>query len=248
MRLEENDVESSGPQFEPVPAGPKGIRVVDLVKEFFPQECHCSLVDGKAVKVSAVRGISLGMPVGQIFSLLGHNGAGKSTTMAIICGLYKPTSGSVIVNGHDCSVDMPAVRRDLGVCPQYNVLFDLLTVYECLWFCARVKVGAGLSSHIRFQKLRSRIPPCAPRVPDVDISCVSQGMSPELIDGEVNAFLEDLGFGDKKDTYTKFLSGGQKRKLSVSMAFIGGSKVVYVLLLQPFLFTFRSDGVGRLRG
>lgn len=137
---EESLIEGEGAPFEPVPPGPKGVILHNLVKEFYPQECHCSLIDGKAVTVKAVQGVSLGMPVGQIFSLLGHNGAGKSTTMAIISGLYRPTSGTVLVNGHDCRSDMAAVRRDLGVCPQTNALFDLLTVSECLWFCARVKV------------------------------------------------------------------------------------------------------------
>lgn len=56
-------------------------------------------------------------------------------------------------------------------------------------------------------------------------------MDPELIEPEIEKFLKDLGFEDKRDAYTMNLSGGQKRKLSVSMAFIGGSKVV--LLDEP---------------
>jgi len=75
----------------------------------------------------------------QVTALLGHNGAGKSTTMSILTGLFPPTSGTAVVNGYDIRTDIECVRMFLGICPQHDVLFDLMTVQEHMWFYARLK-------------------------------------------------------------------------------------------------------------
>ncbi len=77
---------------------------------------------------------------GQITALLGHNGAGKTTTMSMLTGLYTPTLGTALVDGHDITTDMDLIRRNLGICPQHNVLFDRLTVAEHLIFFSLLKV------------------------------------------------------------------------------------------------------------
>ena len=87
----------------------------------------------------AVDGLSLNLYEGQITSFLGHNGAGKTTTMSVLTGLFPPTSGTAVINGHDIRTDIDLVRRNLGICPQHNVLFDNLTVEEHLWFYASLK-------------------------------------------------------------------------------------------------------------
>ena len=76
---------------------------------------------------------------GQVTALLGHNGAGKSTTMSILTGLFPPTSGTAVVNGHDIRTDIEGVRMSLGLCPQHNVLYDYLTVEEHMWFYGKLK-------------------------------------------------------------------------------------------------------------
>ena len=81
---------------------------------------------------------------GQITALLGHNGAGKTTTMSILTGLFPPTSGSVTINGHSVQDDIDRIRRDLGVCPQVNVLFDRMTINEHLWYFAKLKVSENI--------------------------------------------------------------------------------------------------------
>lgn len=88
--------------------------------------------------VNAVRDLSLNIYSGQLTALLGHNGAGKSTTIAMITGLIPPTSGQIIVNGYDIATSMDDVRDILGLCPQYNILFDHLTVREHLRLFATV--------------------------------------------------------------------------------------------------------------
>jgi ABC-type multidrug transport system fused ATPase/permease subunit len=80
----------------------------------------------------AVSGINVKMYNGQIFALLGHNGAGKSTTISMLTGLIESSSGGAEVFGYDLFNEMQQVRSFLGVCPQHDVLFDLLTPKEHL--------------------------------------------------------------------------------------------------------------------
>jgi len=76
---------------------------------------------------------------GQIFVLLGHNGAGKTTVIGMLSGLLLPTSGVGSVLGFDIFQDQDRLRENLGVCPQHNVLFDYLTVREHLELYATFK-------------------------------------------------------------------------------------------------------------
>jgi len=85
----------------------------------------------KEVKM-ALDGVSLNLYEDQIFGLLGHNGAGKSSLVSIISGITDQTSGSVRVFGYDTRTQMPRIRAMMGVCPQENVLYDKLTVREHL--------------------------------------------------------------------------------------------------------------------
>ena len=77
---------------------------------------------------------------GQITALLGHNGAGKTTTMSILTGLFPLDAGSAHINGLSVMDDIDLIRRNLGICPQHNVLFDRLTVSEHLRFFAQLRV------------------------------------------------------------------------------------------------------------
>ncbi|XP_050431314.1 phospholipid-transporting ATPase ABCA3-like isoform X2 [Adelges cooleyi] len=105
-----------------------GIDVQNLYKSF--GNCH------------AVNGVNLQIYKGQITALLGHNGAGKTTTMSIITGMYSPTNGSVAVNGRDIFNNLDKFRESLGLCPQHNLLFSYLTVFDHLLFFGMLK---GLS-------------------------------------------------------------------------------------------------------
>lgn len=82
--------------------------------------------------VRAVDGISFNVKKGELFSFLGLNGAGKSTTISVICGSLKRDGGDVTVNGFDISKDPTAVKRGLGVVFQGSVLDKPLSVYENL--------------------------------------------------------------------------------------------------------------------
>uniref|UniRef100_A0A452IFN2 P-type phospholipid transporter n=1 Tax=Gopherus agassizii TaxID=38772 RepID=A0A452IFN2_9SAUR len=139
----------------------------------------------------AVNGLSLSFYEGQITSFLGHNGAGKTTTMSILSGLLPPSSGTAYILGQDIRSEMDSIRKTMGMCPQHNVLFDILTVEEHIWFYGRLK-----------------------------------GLSGEQVKEEVKQIIQDVGLPHKRREQTKNLSGGMQRKLSVAIAFVGGSRVV----------------------
>ena len=87
----------------------------------------------------AVNGLNLKMYTDQIFVLLGHNGAGKTTTISMLTGLLQASSGSAQVFGVDLFKNFSEVRRFMGVCPQHDVLFELLSVREHIDFFYELK-------------------------------------------------------------------------------------------------------------
>uniref|UniRef100_A0A8C4UL57 P-type phospholipid transporter n=1 Tax=Falco tinnunculus TaxID=100819 RepID=A0A8C4UL57_FALTI len=114
--------------FEPEPTGLiPGVCIQNLVKIFANRP------------KPAVDGMNITFYEGQITAFLGHNGAGKTTTMSILTGLFPPTSGTVLIGGLDIQTHMDSIRHRLGMCPQYNILFNHLTVAEHILFYSQLK-------------------------------------------------------------------------------------------------------------
>ncbi|EIR7348611.1 TPA: ABC transporter ATP-binding protein [Listeria innocua] len=85
-------------------------------------------------KVEAVKGINLEVEKGSLFAFLGENGAGKSTTLSMICTESEPTSGEIFIDNEKLTFkNRKNFRQKLGVVFQENVLDDLLTVRENLY-------------------------------------------------------------------------------------------------------------------
>lgn len=84
----------------------------------------------------AVDRVNFDVHRGEIFGLLGSNGAGKSTTIRMLCGLLKPTSGTATVDGIDVGRDPEAVKRRIGYMSQKFSLYELLTVDQNIRFFA----------------------------------------------------------------------------------------------------------------
>jgi ABC-type multidrug transport system ATPase subunit len=160
------------------------VDIQDLYKEFDTPQGH---------KKVAVDGLNLTMYSGQITALLGHNGAGKTTTIAMLTGLIPPDTGTAVIEGYSIAEDMDEIRRNLGVCPQHDILFPDLTVEEHLTLFASFK-----------------------------------GVKGSMVKEEVEKMIQSVGLTEKRHVYSKQLSGGQKRKLSVGIAFIGGSRIVFL--------------------
>jgi ABC-2 type transport system ATP-binding protein len=82
----------------------------------------------------AVNDVSFDVRRGEIFGFLGSNGAGKSTTIRMLCGLLKPTSGTATVGGVDVTADPEGVKRRIGYMSQKFSLYELLTVDQNIAF------------------------------------------------------------------------------------------------------------------
>ena len=88
--------------------------------------------------VSAVRGLNLEVPRGEILGLVGPNGAGKTTTLRALAGILRPTTGSLSIAGFDLAVSPVEAKRRLAFIPDEPHLFEYLTVEEHLRFTARL--------------------------------------------------------------------------------------------------------------
>ncbi|XP_021109905.1 ATP-binding cassette sub-family A member 13 [Heterocephalus glaber] len=106
--------------------GPLGVSLVSVTKKY----------EGHKV---AVQDLTLTFYRGQITALLGTNGAGKTTVISMLTGLYPPTSGTILINGRNLQTDLSSIRAELGVCPQQDVLLDNLTIQEHLQLFAAIK-------------------------------------------------------------------------------------------------------------
>src|SRR6185295_1094718 len=89
---------------------------------------------------------------GEVFGFLGSNGAGKSTTIRMLCGLLKPTSGTATVGGIDVSRDPEGVKRRIGYMSQRFSLYEMLTVDQNIRFFAGIYglEGARLEARREF--------------------------------------------------------------------------------------------------
>ena len=82
--------------------------------------------------VRALASVTFDIQQGEFFGLLGPNGAGKTTLISILAGLTRPSSGRVLVVGHDVQRDEAAARKALGIVPQELVFDPFFTVREAL--------------------------------------------------------------------------------------------------------------------
>jgi ABC-2 type transport system ATP-binding protein len=88
--------------------------------------------------LTAVNDVTLTVNRGEFFAVLGPNAAGKTTTIKMITGLIKPTSGSVRVAGHDVQAEPLEVRRRLAYVPDFPFLYDKLTPWEFFRFTGQL--------------------------------------------------------------------------------------------------------------
>src|SRR5436190_15713735 len=87
---------------------------------------------------TAVDDLSFDVGPGEIVGLIGPNGAGKTTTLRSLAGILRPTSGRVLVDGHDIVADALAAKQRLAFMPDEPHLFEYLTVEEHLRLMARL--------------------------------------------------------------------------------------------------------------
>jgi ABC-2 type transport system ATP-binding protein len=111
------------------------IRLTKLTKRFGPE--------------TALREVSLEVPRGVVFAMLGENGAGKTTAIRIMLGLLRPNSGQAEVLGLGSATQGLEIRRRVGYVPERPVLYDWMTVEEIGWFTAGFYHPGFLPEYIR---------------------------------------------------------------------------------------------------
>ncbi len=99
--------------------------------------------------INALHGISLSVPAGSIVTLIGSNGAGKSTTLRAISGLVKPQSGEILYEGRNIAGLAPheIVKRGLSQVPEGRMIFANLTVHENLMMGAYLQTDKAAIRH-----------------------------------------------------------------------------------------------------
>eukprot|EP00817_Percolomonadidae_sp_ATCC50343_P002410 CAMPEP_0117423874 /NCGR_PEP_ID=MMETSP0758-20121206/4405_1 /TAXON_ID=63605 /ORGANISM="Percolomonas cosmopolitus, Strain AE-1 (ATCC 50343)" /LENGTH=798 /DNA_ID=CAMNT_0005207313 /DNA_START=340 /DNA_END=2733 /DNA_ORIENTATION=- len=153
----------------------------------------------------AVRGVKFAIKKKECFGLLGPNGAGKTTTISMLCGLIPVSHGTAFIVGKDIRKNMSKIHRSMGLCPQFDVLWNDLTCYQHLQYYCFLK-GVPLSAQkLHIQNLLYKV---------------------GLWQKNRNGTLENI--------YSRRagrLSGGMKRRLSIAIALCGNPDVI--LLDEP---------------
>jgi ABC-2 type transport system ATP-binding protein len=104
----------------------------------------------------AVDRVTFEVGAGEVVGFLGPNGAGKSTTMKIITGFVPPTSGIVLVDGHDVFTDSLAARRAIGYLPENTPIYPDMRVLEYLDFRAKLKGVARRERRASIERVMER--------------------------------------------------------------------------------------------
>jgi ABC-2 type transport system ATP-binding protein len=107
----------------------------------------------RRAKTIAIEGLDLTIERGELFGLVGPDGAGKTTTLRILAGILKPSSGAATVDGHDVVDEAEVIKQELGYMPQQFGLYPDLTVDENLNFICDVFDIVGDERQQRIQDL-----------------------------------------------------------------------------------------------
>lgn len=141
---------------------------------------------------TAIKDNSFLVNEGEIFGLLGPNGAGKSTTFNIATAALPKTSGKVKILNQNVDKGMMDIFENVGVCPQYDALYDNLSTEEHMLYFARLK-----------------------------------GLDEKDIEKTVKYYYDLMSLNPYIKVYAGNLSGGNKRKLCVSMAMLANPLIMF---------------------
>lgn len=166
------------------------IHVENLVKRY------------KRAEVNAVDGISFDVAPGEFFVLLGPNGAGKTTTISILTTTLAPTSGKVLIAGHDVATDPNGVRESVGIIFQKPSLDQNLTAEE----------------NVRFHACLYGLYPFRP----------TYWMMPREYKQQVSELAQVLGIEKEMFKPIRTFSGGMKRKLEIIRSLIHQPRVLFL--------------------
>jgi ABC transport system ATP-binding/permease protein len=149
---------------------------------------------------NGVKRFNLTEESGRLVGIIGGSGSGKSTLLNVLNGNLKPRSGSIKINGWDIHSNREMVKGIIGYVPQDDLLIKELSVYENLYFNARL---------------------CFDGYTDLDISKVVENA---LVDFDL-VEARDLNVGD---AFTTILSGGQRKRLNIALELIREPSILFI--------------------
>lgn len=144
--------------------------------------------------------INLSETQGKLIGILGASGSGKTTLLNILSGIYKPTSGSVKINGIDLHKEPDKLEGVLGYIPQDDLLIEELTVFQNLYYSAKL---------------------CFRNKPDEEIRA--------LVDKTLeNLGLDRIKNLKVGNVFNKLISGGQRKRLNIALELIREPLILFV--------------------
>ena len=167
--------------------------VVQNLTKYFNKNFFCN---NEKTITKAVRNLSFCLEYGECFGFLGVNGAGKTTTFKCLSNEYTPSYGRILIDNKELNSNFNTIRSLIGYCPQFDSIFEYMTVKENLEFYSKIK-----------------------------------GMKLDKMNDIINALLIEMNLYEYKDKISGQLLGGNKRKLSVSIAMICNPPII--LLDEP---------------
>ncbi len=161
----------------------------------------------------AVNEVTAAVQEGQIFGLIGPNGAGKTTLFNIITGVYAPTAGKVVFQGHEIQGKRPHTVNQLGIARTYqNInLFQKMTVLENVLVGTHSRTKAGLV--------------------DAVFNTKSKRAEEEAAAASCMELLDFMGLREKADLRAGSLPYGEQRRLEIARAM--ASRPAFLLLDEP---------------
>ncbi|MFN8210596.1 MAG: ATP-binding cassette domain-containing protein [Bacteroidales bacterium] len=149
---------------------------------------------------TAVNNVSFSVEEGALVGILGASGSGKTTLLNLMCGIEKPTSGTVRINGIDLSASSRAMEGVLGYVPQDDLLIEDLTVFENLYYAAKQCFGNSSPAEIK----------------KITLQTLSNLGLLEKRDLKVGSPLN------------KVISGGQRKRLNIALELIREPSILFL--------------------
>lgn len=148
----------------------------------------------------ALDDISFNINIGDLVCIMGPSGGGKSTLLGVLSGLYKPSKGSLLLEQHNFHKHFEVIKDHLGFVPQDDLLLANLTVYENLYYYAKLRFPQKSN-----KELATRI---------------------ELILNDIG--LSDKKYTKVGNPINKILSGGERKRLNIGLELLTNAEV-YIL-------------------
>ncbi|PTX97287.1 hypothetical protein DB346_19980 [Verrucomicrobia bacterium LW23] len=148
----------------------------------------------------AIDDVSFRIGMGELVCVLGPSGCGKSTLFSILTGFNKPSEGQVLIGGRDLHREHELFKHRIGFVPQENLLFEELTVFENLYFSARLRFPFHPDAYIR----------------DLVMRVMNEVALAEKADTFVGGALQ------------KTLSGGERKRLNIGLELLSESDIYFL--------------------